>query len=74
MDAVTGVRTELIPLPELARTGVGRVSIPVASLLMAHKALSDFLRALRASETGILASQTHWLSSFQRLHRLCRVD
>ena len=32
MDGVTGVRTELIPLPELAMMGVARVSIPVASV------------------------------------------
>jgi hypothetical protein len=52
-------------LPELARMGVGPVSIPVASILVAHKALSDFFRALRASKTGILVGQTQWLSSFQ---------
>src|SRR6185503_3973464 len=49
MDGVTGVRTELVPIPELARLGVGRVSIPVASILVAHKALTDFFSALRAS-------------------------
>ena len=29
MDAVTGVKTELVPVPDLAAMGVGRVSIPV---------------------------------------------
>ena len=48
MDAVTGVKTELIPIPELARLGVARVSIPVASIMVAHKALVDFFTALRA--------------------------
>jgi len=64
MDAVTGVKTELLPIPELARLGVARVSIPVASILVAHRALKDFFEALRASPTGILAGQTQWVSSF----------
>jgi methylisocitrate lyase len=65
MDAVTGVKTELIPIPELARMGVARVSIPVASIQVAHKALTDFFRALRDSPTGILAGETQWLTSFR---------
>ena len=65
MDAVTGVKTELIPIPELARMGVARVSVPVASIMVMHKALKDFFDALRASPTGILAGETHRLSSFQ---------
>lgn len=64
MDAVTGVKTELIPIPELARLGVARVSIPVASVLVVHQALTRFFRALRASPTGLLEGQTEWLSSF----------
>lgn len=65
MDAVTGVKTELIPIPELAAMGVARVSIPVASILLVHKALSGFFEALRASPTGILAGETHRLTSFK---------
>ena len=65
MDAVTGVKTELISIPELARMGVARVSVPVASIMVMHKALKDFFDALRASPTGILAGETHRLSSFQ---------
>jgi 2,3-dimethylmalate lyase len=65
MDAVTGVKTELIPLPELARMGVARVSIPVASILVAHRALKEFFEALRASPTGLLAGQTQWVSGFR---------
>lgn len=65
MDAVTGVKTELIPIPELARMGVARVSIPVASILVVHRALKEFFQALRASPTGLLEGQTHWLTSFQ---------
>src|SRR5512140_1878865 len=64
MDAVTGVKTELIPLPELARMGVARVSIPVASILVAHRALTEFFAALKASPTGLLEGQNHWVSSF----------
>lgn len=44
---------------------LGCVSIPVASCMVAHKALTDFFTALRASLTGILAGQTHWISSFE---------
>jgi 2-methylisocitrate lyase-like PEP mutase family enzyme len=65
MDAVTGVKTELIPIPELARMGVARVSVPVASIMVMHKALADFFGALHASPTGLLAGETHRLSSFK---------
>ncbi len=64
MDAITGVKTELIPVPELARLGVGRVSIPVASIMVAHKALTQFFTALRTAPDGILTGQTQWASSF----------
>ena len=65
MDAVTGMKTELIPIPELKRMGVGRVSIPVASIMVAHKALTDFFAALKKSPTGTLPGQTQWVSSFE---------
>jgi 2-methylisocitrate lyase-like PEP mutase family enzyme len=65
MDAITGMKTELIPIPELAKMGVSRVSIPVASIMVAHKALREFFTALKNSPTGILAGQTQWASSFE---------
>ena len=65
MDAITGMKTELIPIPELAAMGVGRVSIPVASIMVAHKALMDFFTALKASPTGTLPGQTQWVTSFE---------
>jgi 2,3-dimethylmalate lyase len=64
MDAVSGVKTELVPIPELAQMGVARVSIPVASILVVHRALKQFFDAMRASPTGLLEGQTDWLSSF----------
>jgi methylisocitrate lyase len=64
MDGVSGVKTELVPLPELARMGVARVSIPVASILVAHHALKSFFDALHASPTGLLAGQSQWVSTF----------
>src|SRR5512135_3072866 len=64
-DAITGMKTELIPIPELAKMGFGRVSIPVASIMVVHKALTAFFQALKASPTGILAGQTQWVSSFE---------
>lgn len=64
MDAVTGVKTELIPIPELAAMGIARVSIPVASIFVMHRALMDFFSALHASPTGLLAGQTQRLTSF----------
>jgi methylisocitrate lyase len=66
MDAISGMKTELIPIPELAKMGVGRVSIPVASIMVAHKALMGFFAALKKSPTGILAGQTQWVSSFEQ--------
>ncbi|MDE3164472.1 MAG: isocitrate lyase/PEP mutase family protein [Acidobacteriota bacterium] len=65
MDAVTGVKTELISIPELAALGVARVSIPVASILVMHRALSEFFAALHASPTGLLAGETQRLTSFR---------
>jgi 2-methylisocitrate lyase-like PEP mutase family enzyme len=65
MDGVTGVRTQLISVPDLARLGVARVSIPVASILVVHRALMNFFKALKSSPDGLLAGETHWLSSFQ---------
>lgn len=64
MDAVTGVRTELLPVPELAAMGVARVSIPVASILAMHRALTEFFAALRAAPDGILPGQTRRVTSF----------
>jgi 2-methylisocitrate lyase-like PEP mutase family enzyme len=59
------MKTELVPIPELASMGVGRVSIPVASIMVAHKALMRFFTALKHSPTGILAGQAEWVSSFE---------
>ncbi len=65
MDGVTGVKTELVPIPELAKMGVARVSIPVASILVMHKALMEFFSALRGSPTGLLPNQTNRLTGFK---------
>jgi 2-methylisocitrate lyase-like PEP mutase family enzyme len=65
MDAISGVKTELVPIPELARMGVGRVSIPVASIMVMHKALMEFFTALKNSPTGTLPGQTQWATSFK---------
>jgi len=65
MDAISGMKTELVPIPELARMGVGRVSIPVASIMVMHKALMNFFTALKNSPTGILKGETHWVSTFE---------
>jgi 2-methylisocitrate lyase-like PEP mutase family enzyme len=64
MDAITGVKTELVPVPELARMGVGRVSIPVASIMVTLQALRAFFEALKAAPAGNLAGQTEWATSF----------
>ncbi|MBI3947656.1 MAG: isocitrate lyase/PEP mutase family protein [Armatimonadetes bacterium] len=65
MDAISGMKTELIPVPELAKMGVGRVSIPVASIMVVHKALVSFFRALKESPTGTLPGQTQWVTTFE---------
>jgi methylisocitrate lyase len=65
MDAVTGVKTELIPIPELAAMGVARVSVPVASIMVMHKALKDFFTDLRGAPLGILPGETHRLTPFK---------
>jgi methylisocitrate lyase len=65
MDGVTGVKTEMIPVPELAQLGVARVSIPVASVMLTYKALAEFFTALKQSSTGTLAGQTQWMPEFE---------
>src|SRR5512141_2425272 len=65
MDGITGMKTELVPIPELEKLGIGRVSIPVASILVAHRALRDFFRALKASPTGLLEGRTEFVTSFK---------
>ena len=65
MDGVSGMKTELLPIPELMKMGVARVSIPVASIMVAQKALVNFFKALKDSPTGILAGQTQWVASFE---------
>ncbi len=65
MDAISGMKTELIPVPDLAAMGVGRVSIPVASIMVMHRALLDFFRALKASPQGILPGQGRWVTTFE---------
>jgi len=65
MDAVSGVKTELIPIPELERLGIGRVSIPVASIMVMYKTLMDFFMALKSSPSGLLSGQTQWVPSFE---------
>lgn len=74
MDGVTGVRTELVPIPELAKMGVARASIPVASVLVAHRALKEFFEMLRASDSGILPGRTDLLSSFDDYQRFVGLD
>ena len=69
MDGVSGVKTELVPIPVLRKMGVGRVSIPVASILATHRALAGFFAALQASPTGTLPGQTQWVSSFEQFTR-----
>lgn len=64
MDAVSGVKTELVSIPELARLRVARVSIPVASILVMHRALQQFFEAMRESPTGLLEGQNRWITPF----------
>lgn len=64
MDGVTGVKTELVPIPELAKMKIARVSIPVASILVMHRALSAFFHALHESPTGLLVGEDDWLTAF----------
>lgn len=65
MDAISGVKTELVSIPELREMGVGRVSIPVAAIMVAHHFLMEFFTTLSNSPTGILAGQTQWITSFE---------
>jgi 2-methylisocitrate lyase-like PEP mutase family enzyme len=64
MDGVTGVKTELLPIPELAKLGVARISIPVASIMLTYKVLKDFFTALKQSPTGTLPGATQSMPGF----------
>jgi len=74
MDGVTGVKTQLIPIPELAAMGVARVSIPVASILIAPRALTDFSGALTAAPDGVLPEATDQISAFDDYTRCGGLD
>ncbi|MBW1962622.1 MAG: isocitrate lyase/PEP mutase family protein [Deltaproteobacteria bacterium] len=74
MEGVTGVKTEMVPIPELARMGVGRVSIPVASFLVAHNALMKFFSALKASPSGLLEGETAWITDFKQFNDFVGLD
>ena len=72
MDAVTGVKTELIPIPELAAMGVARVSIPVASIMVMHKAAGGLLRGVEGlADRDSRRGNTPALE-FRGLHQVCR--
>jgi methylisocitrate lyase len=53
MEAVTGVGTGAVPIPTLRELGVARVSIPVASILVSHNALTTFFAALHSAPDGL---------------------
>ncbi len=52
MEAVTGVASGLLSLAALRELGVARVSVPVASILAMHRALTQFFVDLRSSPDG----------------------
>ncbi len=74
MDGVTGVNTELVPIRELVAMGIAQVSIPVASIMVAHRALTDFFNALKASPTGVLPGETNWLTNFDEFTGFVGLD
>ncbi len=83
MDAISGMKTELIPIPELAAMGVGRVSIPVASIMVAHKALDGVLHRAqgvahrdpaRTDAVGELVRGIHRLRRARRTTRRWRTS
>jgi 2,3-dimethylmalate lyase len=74
MDGISGVRTPLLPIAELAAMGVARVSIPVASIMVAHRALVEFFKALKSSPTGILAGQSQWATPFAEYTRFIGLE
>jgi hypothetical protein len=46
---------------------VGKEVIPVASTMVAHRALSGFFGALRASATGVLSDRSDLVSGFDEV-------
>jgi methylisocitrate lyase len=74
MDGVTGVKTELVPIPDLAAMGVGRVSIPVASTLVAHRALTEFFTMLRAAPAGVAPELADRVTTFDALTTFLGLD
>ncbi len=41
-------------------------AMPTRSILVAHRALEGFFRALKASPTGMLAGQSQWVTTFEQ--------
>ena len=69
MDGVTGVRATgvadgSITIPILAKMGVGRVSIPVASIMAEYLAQNTLAAAFNASTTGTLPGRTDLMPAF----------
>jgi methylisocitrate lyase len=73
-DGVTGVNAELVPVAELAAMGIAQVSIPLASIMVAHRALTDFFSALKASPTGVLQGETNWLTDYKEFTDFVRLN
>ena len=60
------MKTELIPIPELAQMGVGpRVDPRGVDHGGATRRCSEFFTALKASPTGTLAGPDQWVPSFE---------
>ncbi len=74
MDGVTGVNTELVSIPELAAMGIAQVSIRVASIMAAHRALTNFFNALKVSPTGVLPGETNWLTDYKEFTDFVGLD
>lgn len=73
-DGVTGVNVELVPIAELAAMEIAQVSISVASIMVAHRALTDFFSALKASPTGVLQGETNWLTDYKEFTDFVGLD
>jgi 2,3-dimethylmalate lyase len=62
-DGIKGGKTPIVPIEELRKLGVARVSIPVGAVFAAVKGMEDYLKVL--AERGVAPDRTDLVVSFE---------
>jgi 2,3-dimethylmalate lyase len=62
-DGIKGGKTPIVPIEDLRRLGVARVSIPVGAVFAAVRGMEDYLKVL--AERGVAPDRTDLVVSFE---------